>query len=207
MGNVRIDDELTDLSWLVKINNVQNKQRQTTSNSSSSTTMKNKPLILLECQTMTNTCPSLTSHFQHQHEYCHDDKRLFSSSTEFNHSTLKRKNNTMNTCKTSKRFQSEENRGFYHRASDFVYYDQTTCVPHIGRYMLLKSDPTLSDTMSMSTAFVDNENQFYFDDDLEHLLDIFKNDIDTVTLASTNTNDTSSDRVHRLSTDEFYTYE
>jgi hypothetical protein len=107
--------------------------------------------------------------------------------------------------------------------SDSFYFDhppvstqQRTSIPTTSRYMLLKNDPILAETIPpvhMSTNFnepikiIEHEN--IYSDDIEHLLDIFKNEVEMIGLdpvATTSTGDCAIDMGHCLSSNEFCPY-
>ncbi|UJR30563.1 hypothetical protein I4U23_018092 [Adineta vaga] len=86
-----------------------------------------------------------------------------------------------------------------------------------SRYMLLKNDPSLSDTIPsvhMPTnmneppiQMIEHENMY--SDDIEHLLDIFKNEVEMIGLdpiATTSTGDCTLDMGHCLSSNQFCSY-
>ena len=111
--------------------------------------------------------------------------------------------------------------------SDSFYFDhpppppplptqQRTSIPTTSRYMLLKNDPTLSETIPtvpMSTNYNEPiqmiEHTDVYSDDIEHLLDIFKNEVEMSVfdpVASTSTGDCAIDMGHCLSSNEFCSY-
>jgi hypothetical protein len=126
----------------------------------------------------------------------------------------------------TKRFHSEQTIPVYPTPpllSESFYFDhppsstqQRTSIPTTSRYMLLKNDPTLSDTIPtvhMSTnlnepiKMIEHEN--IYSDDIEHLLDIFKNEVEMIGLdpiATTSTGDCTIDMGHCLSSNEFCPY-
>ena len=137
----------------------------------------------------------------------------------------KRKYDSSVSSHSTKRFHGEQTLPIYPQASDYVYYDQTSIsnstqrtpsLPTSSRYMLLKNDPSLSDTLvavptsntyHSSTKILDDENLYA--EDIEHLLDIFKNEVEMIGLdpiASTSTGDLPLDMAHCLSSNEFCTY-
>lgn len=224
---MQIDDDLTDLSWLVHMNNPHPKARSPVYHSSSheSKTKKSdrisKPLTVVNGQSTLNRSSTSRSFPKH---YSNEENQYTSSSPP-SYSSNKRKYDVIDSSHCNKRFHAEQTLPVYPMASDYFYYDQasssnsiprTSVLPSSSRYMLLRNDPSLADTLptlpvsntySSSNKLLEDENLYA--DDIEHLLDIFKNEVEMIGLdpvASTSTGDLTLDMAHCLSSNEFCTY-
>ncbi|CAF1675106.1 unnamed protein product [Adineta ricciae] len=174
---------------------------------------------------MRSALPTYTSH---QQQYSNEENQYYSHHS-FNNQTLKRKYDSSSTSyHQTKRFHSEQTLPIYPTppvSSDSFYYDQTASLlpppmtqqrTMTSRYMLLKNDPSLSDTISsvhMSTHLNEPMQMIEHDnicsDDIEHLLDIFKNEVEMIGLdpiATTSTGDCTLDMAQCLSSNEFCSY-
>jgi hypothetical protein len=213
-------------------NNNNNKQRYSTSNEynhenkNSKIERINKPFAVVNGQTIRSSIPT----FSHDHQYFNEENQFYSHQS-FNNQTMKRKYDSSLSYHhhhhhQTKRFHSEQTIPVYPTPpllSESFYFDhppsstqQRTSIPTTSRYMLLKNDPTLSDTIPtvhMSTnlnepiKMIEHEN--IYSDDIEHLLDIFKNEVEMIGLdpiATTSTGDCTIDMGHCLSSNEFCPY-
>jgi hypothetical protein len=183
----------------------------------------NKPFAVVNSQAIRSSVPT----YSHDHQYFNEENQYYSHQS-FNNQTIKRKYDSYHHHHhhQAKRFHSEQTLPMYSTpplSSDSFYFDhptpltqQRTSIPTTSRYMLLKNDPTLSDTIPtvhMSTNFnepikmIEHEN--IYSDDIEHLLDIFKNEVEMIGLdpvATTSTGDCAIDMGHCLSSNEFCPY-
>ena len=80
-----------------------------------------------------------------------------------------------------------------------------------SRYMLFKNDPSLSDTLASDSvpSHGSLEHEHLYSDDIEHLLDIFKSEVEMIgmdPIATTSAGDYPLDMVHCLSANEFCSY-
>ncbi|CAF1126000.1 unnamed protein product [Adineta steineri] len=232
--SVQIDDDLTDLSWLIQMNNTkqqQQQQRYSTSNEYNNHENKNKkierinkPFTVVNGQTIRSSIPAFT----HNHQYSNEENQYYSHQS-YHNQTSKRKFDSSTTSSyhhhQTKRFHSEQILPIYPTqslSSESFYFDysqpstQQQQQQRTSRYMLLKNDPSLSDTLPtvhMPTNFnepiqmIEHEN--IYTDDIEHLLDIFKNEVEMIGLdpiATTSTGDCTIDMNHCLSSNEFCSY-
>jgi hypothetical protein len=226
--SVKIDDDLTDLSWLIQMNNNNNnnnnnKQRYSTSNEynheNKNTKIEriNKPFAVVNGQTIRSSIPT----YSHDHQYFNEENQFYSHQS-FNNQTMKRKyDSSLSYHQQEKRFHTEQTLPIHSTpplSSESFYFDHPppSTQQRTSRYMLLKNDPTLSDTIPsvhMSTnlhepiKMIEHEN--IYSDDIEHLLDIFKNEVEMIGLdpiATTSTGDCVIDMGHCLSSNEFCPY-
>jgi len=200
------------------------KQRYSSSASSSSdsphenmkstkTERTNKPLAIVNGQKIRLTKPKLSPN----HQYFHDETQYYTSQ-----SNKRKYDSSLVYQPQTKRFHSEQTLPIYptnlpHSSSESYYYDHSvTSVPTTSRCMLLKNDPTFANTSPMNhlsansnETFQTIEQENIYSDDIEHLLDIFKNEVELIGLdpiATTSTSDCSLDINHCLSTNEFCPY-
>ena len=181
-------------------------------NKHSKTERMNKPLAIVNGQTIRSSL-STYPHFNEQNQFYTDQS--------FPNSTMKRKYDSSLSYdhhhhhhQPTKRFHGEQTLPMYPSAplsSDSYYFDHppTPVQQRSSRYMLLKNDPTLSETIPtthLSTNFHEPmkilEHENLYSDDIEHLLDIFKNEVEMLgfdPVASTSTGDC-------LSSNEFCSY-
>ncbi|CAF2939672.1 unnamed protein product [Rotaria sp. Silwood2] len=224
--SVKIDDDLTDLSWLIQMNN--NKQPFSISNVYKHENRNrkieriNKPFAVVNGQTIR---PSIST-FSHDHQYSNEENQFYSQQS-LNNQTMKRKfDSTLSYQHQPKRFQSEQTLPIYpisSLSSESFYIDrppfctqQRTSIPTTSRYMLLKNDPSLSDTiptvhvsknLNESIEMIEHKN--IYSDDIEHLLDIFKNEVEMNGLdpvATTSAGDCAIDFGHCLPSNEYCPY-
>lgn len=177
----------------------------------------NKPLAVVNGQTNRSSIPQ----YSHDQQYYNDENQFYSNQS------MKRKYDSSyySPSHQTKRFHSEQTYPMYPTlplSSESYYFDHpppssSTQQQRTSRYMLFKNDPTLSDTMPnvhhLSTnlnepiKLIEHEN--IYSDDIEHLLDIFKNEVDMIGLdpiATTSTGDCTIDINHCLSSNDFCTY-
>ncbi|CAF1132910.1 unnamed protein product [Rotaria sordida] len=231
--SVKIDDDLTDLSWLIQMNNNNNnnnnKQPFSISNGYNHENRNkkieriNKPFAVVNGQTIRSSIPT----FSRDHQYSNEENQFYSQQS-LNNQTMKRKfDSTLSYHHhhhhQPKRFQSEQTLPIHpisSLSSESFYINrspscipQRTSMPTTSRYMLLKNDPSLSDTIStvpMSTNLNESmEHKNIYSDDIEHLLDIFKNEVEMIGLdpiATTSAGDCAIDFGHCLPSNEFCPY-
>jgi len=208
-------------------NNNNNKQRHSTSNEYNHENKNrkieriNKPFAVVNGQTIRPSIPTFT----HDHQYSNEENQFYSHQS-FNNQTLKRKFDSSSYHHQTKRLHSEQTLPFYSTQPESFYFDhpppstqqqqRTSMLPITSRYMLLKGDPSLSDTLPtvhMPTnvnepiRMIEHEN--IYSDDIEHLLDIFKNEVEMIgvdPIATTSTGDCAIDMGHCLSSNEFCLY-
>lgn len=240
--SVKIDDDLTDLSWLIQMNNNNNtttnnnKQRHSTSNEyqhenkNTKIERTNKPFAVVNGQTIRSSLPT----YSHDYQYCNEENQFYPHQS-FNNQTTKRKYDSSISYyspplhhhhQQTKRFHCEQTLPVYPTvplSSESYYFDhpppstqQRTSIPTTSRYMLFKNDPTLSDTipnvhrstnLNEPMKIIEHEN--IYSDDIEHLLDIFKNEVEMIGLdpiATTSTGDCTLDMGHCLSSNDFCPY-
>lgn len=172
----------------------------------SKTERTNKPLAIVNGQTI----HSSVSTYSHNYPYFNEQNHFYSEQS-FPNPSMKRKYDSSlgypQQQQQTKRFHCEQTLPAYPSvplSSNSYYFDQPS-----SRYMLLKNDPTLSQsipTVHMSTNYTEPmkilEHENIYSDDIEHLLDIFKNEVEMIGLdpvASTSTGDC-------LSSNEFCSY-
>lgn len=184
----------------------------------------NKPFAVVNGQTIRSSLPTFT----HNHHQYSNEENQFYSNQSFNNQTLKRKFDSSSSSYhyQTKRFHSEQTLPIYPTSTESYYFDhpppstqqhqQRTSLPITSRYMLLKDDPSLSDTiptvhmptnLNQPIQMIEHEN--IYSDDIEHLLDIFKNEVEMIGLdpiATTSTGDCVIDMGHCLSSNEFCPY-
>lgn len=212
--SVMIDDDLTDLSWLIQMNNSNGKQRHAFINEQKHSKIErmNKPLAVVNGQTNRSSVSTISPNYQ----YFNGENQCYSDHPYPNPS-MKRKYDpslTYDHQQPNKRFHCEPTFSTYPSvpiSSDSFYYDPHPPPAPVqqqrpSRYMLLKNDPTLSETIPISTNFHEPmkllEHDNLYSDDIEHLLDIFKNEVEMIgfdPVASTSTGDC-------LSSNEFCSY-
>ncbi|CAF1202884.1 unnamed protein product [Rotaria magnacalcarata] len=239
--SVKVDDDLTDLSWLIQMNN--NKQRYSISNvynhenKNKKIERINKPFTVVNGQTIRSSIQT----YSHDHQYSNEENQYYSQQS-YNDQTIKRKfDSTLSYHHhhQPKRFLSGQTLPIYPTSSlpsESYYYNhptyctqpqqqqeqqqqqqqQRTSIPTTSRYMLLKNDPSLSDampTVHMSTNLNQSigmiEHKNLYSDDIEDLLDIFKNEVQMIgidPIATTSTGDCATDFGHCLSSNEFCPY-
>ncbi|CAF3484979.1 unnamed protein product [Rotaria sp. Silwood1] len=224
--SVKIDDDLTDLSWLIQMNN--NKQPFSISNVYNHENRNrkieriNKPFAVVNGQTIRPSIPT----FSHDHQYSNEENQFYPPQS-LNNQTMKRKfDSSLSYHHQPKRFQSEQILPIYPTSSlssESFYIDrpsfctqQRTFIPTTSRHMLLKNNPSLSDTIStvhMSKNLNESmelmEHKNIYSDDIEHLLDIFKNEVEMIGLdpiATTSAGDGVVDFGHCLPSNEFSPY-
>ena len=223
MKSVQVDDELTDLSWLVQMNHSNEKQSYPTFPEPNAETKTKKfqrmpkPLAVINGPTSSSSRASLSalSHYQHANEENH-----FETHPSMIHPGVKRKCAPTIAYHSTKRFHTEQTLPIYPTPSELIYYEPPALASRpsttSSRYMLLKNDPSLSDTVPtvpMNSHFHSStmilEEDTLYSDDIEHLLDIFKNEVELIGLdpiASTSAGDGTLDISHCLSSNEFCTY-
>lgn len=220
----QVDDDLTDLSWLVQMNNSTEKQSFPEPNMEPKTKKYQrmpKPLTVINGPTSGSSRSSFSAFSPYQYS---NEENHFVTQQSLIHAGMKRKCAPAVTYHSTKRFHSEQTLPIYPTPPELIYYEPTapitpppSRVSTTSRYMLLKNDPSLSDTVPTvpmttnhfhsSTKILEEEN--LYSDDIEHLLDIFKNEVEMIGLdpiASTSTGDGTLDMSHCLSSNEFCTY-
>lgn len=227
---MKVDDDLTDLSWLIGLNN--NTQRYSIpnvynhENKNKKIERLNKPFTVVNGQTIRSSIPT----YSHDHKYSNEENQYYTQQSS-NDQMIKRKyDSTLLYHHQPKRFHSEQTLATCPTSSlssESFYYDhqpsctqqhqqQRTSLPATSRYMLLKNDPSLADAMpnvhmptnfNQSISMIEHKN--IYSDDIEHLLDIFKNEVQMIGLdpvATTSTGDCAADFGHCLSSNEFCPY-
>lgn len=185
-------------------------------NKSTKTERTSKPLAMVNGQP---TRASKSTFSPPDHHYFYDENQFHPTQT------MKRKYDSSISYQQPKRFHTEQTLPIYPTShplsSEPFYYDhppppmQQRPLPP-PRYMLLKNDPALSDTippvrMSANSheplKMIEHEN--ICSDDIEHLLDIFKNEVEMIgfdPIATTSTDDCPLNINHCLSTNDFCSY-
>jgi hypothetical protein len=204
-------------------NNNNNKQRYSTSNDYNSENKNkkierlNKPFAVVNGQTIRPSIPTFSSDYQYSNE-----ENQYYSHQSFNNQTIKRKfDSSLSYQHQAKRFHSEQTLPIYPTPplpSESFYFNHppSSTQQRTSRYMLLKNDPSLSDTIPtvhMPTNLIEPikmiEHDNIYSDDIEHLLDIFKNEVEMIGLdpiATTSTGDCAIDMAHCLSSNEYCPY-
>lgn len=212
---------MTDLSWLVQLNGSKSRVPTAVESPHESKSRKpermNKPLAVVNGQAIRPSLPACTSH---QQQYSNEENQCYSPPT-LNSQPWKRKLDSAHTHpRPTKRFHAEQTLPVYPPApfASDSYYFEPAAPPsaHQRTCLLLKNDPSLSETMppvhlpaNLSAPMQLLEHESIYSDDIEHLLDIFKHEVELIGLdpiASTSAGDCTLDMGHCVSSNDFCSY-
>ena len=205
-----------------------NKQRHSTSNEYKNESKGrkieriNKPFAVVNGQTLRS---SISMH-SYDHQYSNDENQFHSQQPLTNQAMKRKFDSSILYHHQTKRFHSGQTIPMYPTPSlpsESFYSDHSSpstqpriSIQTTSRHMLLKNDPSLADTIStahMPTNFNEPiemiEGRSIYQDDIEHLLDIFKNEVEMIELgpkATTSISDYAVDFGHCLSSNEYSPY-
>lgn len=175
-----VDDDLTDLSWLVGLNGSQQKSSSSSNvNKCKKSDQLVKPLSVINGQTTSNRKRSNN-----------DENGLISSKSK-----SKRKLESNFEMENSKRFHNEQTLPVFPATNNSILFDENST----KNCSFFDENQRDSNKFQPAIGFADDENLFC--EDLDHLLDIFHNELEQISF-----DPTTIDFTQCFSTNEFSTF-